>query len=59
MDGDMTVLERPLLGYALRAEARRLDQGVHVLLTGGCRTHIGAVSTAEPDTDNLEEMLGE
>jgi hypothetical protein len=49
MDGaDMKILEETLFGYPIRAEAQRLDDGLHVLLTGGCRTHIGAVSLAQP-----------
>lgn len=50
MDGDdpVTELVREVLGYPLRVQAQRLDEGVHVLLTGGSRSHIGAVSVAEP-----------
>ena len=44
----MIVLEEMLYGYSIRTEAHRLDQGVHVLITGGCRTHVGAVSAAMP-----------
>lgn len=42
-------LERPVLSYALRAEALVLDDGVQVTLTGGCRSHVGSVTLAEPD----------
>lgn len=47
--GRVRVLERELFSYPLRCTLTRLDSGVHVLLTGGSRTHIGAVSTAEPE----------
>lgn len=40
---EITVLDAPL-----RADIARLDEGLHVLLTGGCRTHVGAVTLAEP-----------
>ncbi len=36
-------------GERLVLEAVRLDEGMLVLLTGGCRSHIGAVSTGEPE----------
>lgn len=39
---------RDLFGYPLVCTVARLDEGVHILLTGGCKSHIGAVSTAEP-----------
>lgn len=45
----MTVLERELYGRPITVRLERLDEGVHVLLTGGHRTHIGAVSLAEPE----------
>lgn len=38
-----------LFGKAITCDVTRLDQGIHVLLTGGDKSHIGAVSTAEPD----------
>ena len=43
----MTV-ERTVGGWPLRAGLTRLDDGLHVLLTGGCRSHIGSVTVAEP-----------
>lgn len=46
--GTMRELEIQLFGYPIRCAATRLDSGIHVLLTGGCRSHIGAISTAEP-----------
>lgn len=44
----MITLQRELFGCPIRCQAQRLDEGVHVLLTGGCKTHIGAVSVASP-----------
>lgn len=41
-------IERQALGWPLRAELTSLDNGITVLLTGGCRTHIGCVAAAEP-----------
>lgn len=37
--------------YPIRAEATLLDEGIHVLLTGGCRGHVGSVSVACPGED--------
>ena len=48
-DGHMIELERLLFGCPICCRATRLDSGIHVLLTGGGRSHIGAVSVAEPD----------
>lgn len=47
MDRNVT-LEESLLGFPIRCNATRLDQGLHVLLMGGSRTHIGAISTCLP-----------
>lgn len=33
---------------SIEARVHLLDVGVHVLLIGGCRTHVGAVSHASP-----------
>ena len=41
-------IERQALGWPLRAELTSLDNGITVLLTGGCRTHTGCVTAAEP-----------
>ncbi|MGN1019744.1 MAG: hypothetical protein ACI4O7_05170 [Aristaeellaceae bacterium] len=38
-----------LLGWPIRAEALRLDEGWDVSVAGGSRTHVGAVTLAEPD----------
>ena len=40
--------ELTLFGYPIRCRLTRLDDGIHVLLTGGQKSHIGAISTAEP-----------
>ncbi len=48
-DGHMIELERLLFGCPICCRATRLDSGIHVLLTGGGKSHIGAVSVAEPD----------
>lgn len=42
-------IEQQVLGWPLRAELISLDDGITVLLTGGCRTHIGCVAAAEPE----------
>ena len=44
----MILLERQLFGYPIRCQAEPLDEGLSVLLTGGCRTHVGAVTAASP-----------
>ncbi|MGM9593048.1 MAG: hypothetical protein ACI3U8_01705 [Candidatus Onthomonas sp.] len=36
------------LGWPIEARVCLLDEGIHVLVTGGCRTHVGAVSYAFP-----------
>ena len=46
-DGRM-ILERSLFGKTITCRAEKLDQGVHVLLTGGDQSHIGAYTLAEP-----------
>ena len=46
-----------LFGYPIRCTVARLDTGVHVLLTGGCKSHIGAVSTAEPDGEVQTQLF--
>lgn len=42
------ILERSLFGKKITCRAEKLDQGVHVLLTGGDQSHIGAYTLAEP-----------
>lgn len=41
-------LEETLFGFPIQCSATVLDDGIHVLLTGGSRTHIGAISTCLP-----------
>lgn len=41
------VLQQPLWGHAIRMELTALDDGLHVLLTGGQRSHVGAVALAK------------
>lgn len=41
-------LERMVLGHTIRAEINRLDSGWDIGVYGGCSTHVGAVSVAEP-----------
>jgi hypothetical protein len=50
MDGDGAMMEKTLwlFGYPIRCTVTTLDSGIHVLLTGGSRSHIGAVSVAQP-----------
>lgn len=49
MDRNVTlVLEEDLLGFPITCRATRLHAGLHVLITGGVRTHVGAISTALP-----------
>lgn len=37
-----------LMGYSIQVRLNVLDDGIHVLVVGGCRTHVGAVSYAFP-----------
>lgn len=39
-----TLLKTELFGYEICAHVTRLDEGIQVLIAGGSRTHIGAVS---------------
>lgn len=41
------LLTEHIFGYPVSCAATVLDEGLHVLLTGGCRTHIGSISVAE------------
>lgn len=40
-------IERNLYGFSITAVVTQLDQDIHILLTGGCLSHIGAVSMYE------------
>lgn len=49
MDGDERMtLCTTVLGREIRCETTELDDGIHVLLMGGQRSHIGAVSVCDP-----------
>lgn len=37
-----------VLDYPITVQCTILDEGFHVLITGGCRTHVGAVTVVEP-----------
>lgn len=45
----MICAERCALGRPIRAQAERLHSGYDVVVYGGERTHVGAVSLAAPD----------
>ncbi len=45
----MNQLELQVLGQPLRCRWILLDDGAQVLLDGGHKSHVGAVSVAEPD----------
>lgn len=42
-------LGRTVLGYPIWAEINKLDSGLDIGIYGGCSTHVGAVTLAEPD----------
>ena len=42
-------LEKIVLGFPIRAELTKLDEGWDIGIFGGCKTHVGAVTLAEPD----------
>ena len=44
MKWELTILNRPV-----NCTVTPLDDGIHVLLTGGDKGHIGAVSVCDPD----------
>lgn len=39
----MTEFRRYLYGYAITAKVTVLDEGIHILLSGGQKSHVGAV----------------
>ena len=47
-NGAVITIKRQLFGAELFCTATPLDEGLHVLLTGGHKSHIGAISTAGP-----------
>ena len=50
-------VKRTLLGRQIRAIVHFLDQGINVLLTGGDKSHIGAVSGRIPGQDPVDIEL--
>ena len=46
-------LSAPLLGQTIELCATQLDDGIAVLLTGGCSHHIGAVTTTAGQGEKL------
>lgn len=46
--GRRFTLTREVLSYPLTAEVTVLPMGIHVLFTGGCLPHIGAVTVLDP-----------
>ena len=50
MDGDAAMtLKQTILDRPVTCTVTALDDGIHVLLTGGDKGHIGAVSVCDPD----------
>ena len=41
-------VSKTLYGYEIAADATALDEGIHVLLYGGEKSHIGAVTIVGP-----------
>ncbi len=59
MEGNAVRREIQCLDAPIVLETVELDEGMLVCLTGGCRSHIGAVSTAEPEgTVRTQEFPG-
>lgn len=55
----MRVLEKSVLGYPIRVQVQKLDEGWDILVIGGSKTHVGAVTLAEPDgTEQTLERPG-
>lgn len=52
------IVQTELFGYPITAEANSLDDGWDVSITGGCKTHIGAVTLAAPgeQTQTLQRV---
>lgn len=42
------LLEEKVMGERITARIQRLDEGMHVLITGGVKSHIGAISYIYP-----------
>lgn len=43
--------ERTILGHTVSCTVTPLDDGIHVLLVGGNKGHIGAVSVCDPGSE--------
>lgn len=54
---DYREIKRTLMGRQIRARVHFLDHGINVLLTGGDRSHIGAVSGRIPGQDPVDIQL--
>lgn len=50
-------IEKSILGRKIRVRLQFLDEGVNVLLTGGHKSHIGAVSGRIPGQDPVDIEL--
>lgn len=44
-------IERSYLGYPITSHVTFLDSGIHVMIVGGCLSHIGSISVAEPGNE--------
>lgn len=42
-------ITRKVLGHSVDMVTTKLDSGLHVLVTGGCNTHVGAVTLGTKD----------
>jgi len=47
------VVERVFFDYSITAEVTKLDEGMHILLTGGSKTHIGAICYKYPQMESV------
>lgn len=56
MEGNL-ILERSFRDCPIRCQAVKLDYGMQILLIGGTRTHVGAVSTGLPGQKPVTEVL--
>jgi len=55
----MVCWESEVLGSPIRVQAEKLDDGWDVSVTGGVKTHVGAVTLAGPDgSEQTIEMPG-
>lgn len=50
--------KRSLFGHPIEYELTLLDQGIHVLLAGGAKSHIGAISVAEGEWAETKTFSG-